>query len=742
MDEQAMLTRDLVLRLCANATEFDEAWIDDDAKVVVPFTASRDTALIRAIVSAGEALGVERLLVCRTRAEYAYEPVTEVPVDAEALIALVRGWGAEPTDFLVAIEDISAGVLVTTTELTVAAGPDVFVRELVGPDLAAARIAFGEEARTSRDPELLRAAQRYACLEQGARHARGTRGPGPDLAERIEQRLDSLRRGSPRATTALRALRGAWGWAMLVVLLLAGVFVPGVPAALPVVLAMVWLLAQLAWLARSRTVAFSTLVRTLAFGAFLAWPMALAELALAGALGLAADDPYAYAYVAVPVEEVGKLLPLLLCLFVARRRFRRFAAVDLLLLAAASGAGFHVAEQAVRAMLVAGGSVDPFAAHLGMFALLPGWVEVPVAAVSTQPFQEVALLRFSGHAVTSGLVGAALGLALVGARRYGVWLWALPPLALGAAALEHLNFNAVVAGLDPTPLTTAVFALYGDGAATRWLLLLLLVLAVLLDYRVARSATAEVPRLPGRPPLAALVRAAHGRAVRVRVRVPGDIAPTFRHFGLLWARIPVALVETLATILHEYAVMVVAASRGPATLCRSWIFLRRRREYAMGAARAAGRPWRRSPSREELAETEVQLATRLGVGPRSASIAAVAVLAVSTALAHPALSGSVPHADGAYALMSLRALSDWVAALPAGTRPWVWAGGVALASLLVSGWSVPREHPSVRHFLRDPRGNLGGLLGALAPGQVPYGVAGLVGFALPARTDRLLRPRG
>ncbi|WP_052746012.1 hypothetical protein [Allosalinactinospora lopnorensis] len=133
MDEQAMLTRDLVLRLCANATEFDQGWIRAEGRIVVPFTAARDTALIESVIAAGRAMGVNRLLVCRTRAEFAYEPVTEVPGDAESIIALIRSWGEDPTDFLVAVEDFSAAVLVTASTLTVAAGPDDFVRPLVAP---------------------------------------------------------------------------------------------------------------------------------------------------------------------------------------------------------------------------------------------------------------------------------------------------------------------------------------------------------------------------------------------------------------------------------------------------------------------------------------------------------------------------------------------------------------------------------------------------------------------------------
>ncbi|GAA3761430.1 PrsW family glutamic-type intramembrane protease [Salinactinospora qingdaonensis] len=731
MDEQAMLTRDLVLRLCATATEFDQQWIRSERKIVVPFTAPRDTDLVDAIVAAGRALGVQRLLMCRTSGQYAYEPVTDVAADTDALVDVIRGWGDTPTDFLIAVEDTSAAVLVTATTLTVAAGPEVFVRELVGRDIAAARADFAREAREEHDSDLIRAAHRYDCLELGGRHSRKERGPGPDLAERFTTSIDSLRRNAPRTVSALRTARGMWGWITVALLIPAAVLVPAAPAVLALTVTMLWLLVQLAWLSRSRTVGFAALMRALLAGALVTVPIVAAELALAAAVGLSADSPLAYAYIAVPVEEIGKLAPMVLLWLVARRRFQRFAAVDFLLLAAASGAGFQLAEQALQ-ILPAGAQGLAFTPAQGMFTFLPGGIDVPGAGV-----------HFSGHAVITGLVGAALGLAVVGSRVYGAWLWLLPPLALGAAALEHLAFNAMLAGLQPTTLTAVVFGLYGRGAATVGLLLVLLVVAVVMDYRLTRTAADVTPPLPGRPPLAGLVRRAHTRAVRVRVRIPGDIVPLFRRYGLAWARFPVTLAEAASAMLHEFTLMIVAASRGPATLCRTWRFLRQRREYAMGAARANGRPWRRMPPVAELGAVEEWLSARLGAATGAVAVTTAASLAVvlvpwaavtATAVTAP------PEDGGAYALASLRMAESWFTGLSEGTRTWLWLGTAALVGLLAVGWNVPHAHPSMRHFLREPRANISGFLGALAPGQLPYAIVGVAGMALPASTTRLLKP--
>ncbi|NYI96279.1 RsiW-degrading membrane proteinase PrsW (M82 family) [Streptomonospora nanhaiensis] len=768
MDDQAMITRDLALRVCANATEFDEGWIEADSKTVVPFTAPRDTALIERVVAAGRALGVDRLLVCRTRAEYAYEPVTEVAADSRSVVHVIRGWGSEPTDVLVAVEDLSAAVLVTATTLTVAAGPEDFLRPLVGADIEAARTGFAEEARETRDPELLRAAQFYNCLEAGARHARSPRGPGPDLAERLAVRAAAWRAGG--AAGPLRTLRGAWTWAMLAVLLAAPFLVPGTGAAVPVAAGMLWLLAQLAWLSRSRTVAFAVLVRVLLAGALLVWPAALVENAVSAALGV--PDWVSATYVAVGVEEAVKLAPLPLLGLVARRRLRRMAAVDYLLVAAASGAGFQLAESVLRALPQGPwGGVVPLPAP-AFAAFLPGGVAMPHAGVA-----------FAGHGVLTGLIGAGIGLAVVGRRRHGLWLWLVPFAAVWLAVLDHMVFNAAVAEvelgapLELHPATAVFHGLTGSGGASRWLLAGLLLWCVLLDYRMARAAAAVTPPLPGEPPLGRLRRRAYGRAIRLGVRVPGDIAPVFRWAALVWARLPLRLALTASAMLQEFAVMLVAARRGLGDLGAAWRFLRERRAYAMGAARSGDRPWRRFPPREELRAASRRLEEALlgGAAAAAAVVVATAVVAAGAGAGWPpagpegalgpgraaagyAAAEAVRHADGwqvppadagpalpqpapAYAAEAVDHGRGWYAALPAAQVPWVWAWGVALVSLLAVGWSVPHDYPRLRVFLREPGRMAGRVLGAFAPGQLPYAVAGLAGLLLPRGVDRTLRRR-
>lgn len=724
MQEQAMLARDLVLRVCAAPTEFDPRWVRAGGKVTTPFSVPRDRNLIRGIVDAGRALGVERLLVCRTRGEFAYEPVTEVPLHTETLVDLIRGWGAEPTDFLVCVEDFSAAVLVAANELTIASGPADFVREIVGSDIPGVREEFAAKAQRTKRPELLSAAQRYHCIEPGARHARN-RGPGPDLYERLSRRVERARVRSPRALRSLRASRGGWNWLMVVVLLVAPLSAPELGPALPALVLTFVLLFQLAFLARSRTVSFATLMRVVALGVLLLWPVALLEGAIVGLAGLEPYDALGYTYVAVTVEEAAKLAPLLVFVFLARRRMRRLAAVDLLLLGAASGAGFQLAERLFTEFSVpATGSASLF---------LPG------GSTISGPEGEV-LAIFSGHAVVTGLIAGALGLAIVGRRRYGNWTWLLPLLAAGLVYLEHLHFNALLAAATLDPVSTFLHRVLGGGALTPWLLLLVLVFAVGMDHRLIASAAETTPPLPGRPPLARLRRWAHGRSVSMRVRVPADIAPTFRRTALVGADLPITLATTVTAIVHEFAAATRAARRGPGALCDTLRFLRRRRANAMGEARSQGRPWRRHPSQEELAGQARELSFRLGLagtatGAVAVSAAALAVLA--GAMQWGAWSAPGP-AEPAYAVVALDHLQNWLARAGTGGMVWTALVGVALVSLLSMGNGVPYAHPRMREFLRAPSANTGVILGMLAPGQVGYALPALVGLVLPRRVDRLL----
>ena len=158
----------------------------------------------------------------------------------------------------------------------------------------------------------------------------------------------------------------------------------------------------------------------------------------------------------------------------------------------------------------------------------------------------------------------------------------------------------------------------------------------------------------------------------------------------------------------------------------------------MGVARAAGRTRRQDPDRGELAAEVDGLAERLGLAAPALAASAVLAVAGAVAAATVPLPAAVGEPGAAYAFVTVTFLTDWFTALPTVQAAWAAAGTLALASLLASGWSVPRDLPSLRRFLRTPSAAVGTVLGAGAPGQLPYAVVGLLGLLLPKSTDRLL----
>jgi len=227
----------------------------------------------------------------------------------------------------------------------------------------------------------------------------------------------------------------------------------------------------------------------------------------------------------------------------------------------------------------------------------------------------------------------------------------------------------------------------------------------------------------------------------MRVRIPADIAPVFRRLALSWVDLPVTLATTLSTIVHEFAVSAIAARRGPAALCDTWRFLRRRRANAMAEARSAGRPWRSHPSQEELTRQSRALARRLGLAATGGVTAAFASLAAVYAVAGPEAfgwGGAGAPGTPAYAFVALDRVRLWLGGLTGAETAWAAVVLVAVLSLLVSGNGVPHAHPRMREFLRAPTANTGAILGMLAPGQVGYALLGVVGLVLPRRVDRLL----
>jgi len=725
MNTQPMPTRDLVLRLCDEPTELNQAWLASGEKVAVPVAVPSAyvggpprAELARAVVGAARTMGAEELLACRTRAEHMYEPVERVAARMDDLARTVGAWGDQPEETLFALPDQSAAVLVTTGGIMLVAGPVPFVQAMVGPDITAAKESFGEYALRRRDDAGLRQlAEQYGCLEppgNGARHARDAGVPRADTAERLSRTADRLRENSPGLVSTFRLLRTLTAWAAIALLIVVTASVDGTARVVPVVLGLGWLIVQLCVLGRSRTVTLAVCLRVLVLGAVVCLPTVLVERVAVTAMGATASDPIAAVQVGAPLEEIAKLVPVVCVWWFARRRFKRLAAVDYLLLAAASGAGFQLVENAIL-MLVSGPSQHLLGyPTFGFFRLLPGWTD----GVG---------IRFAGHAVLTGLVGACAGLAAVGSRRFGRKLWLLPALALGLVIFDHLAFDALLGGLNLVSGTNIAYALLGHGYLLRPLFLLALIACVLLDHRAFRAVDDVVPPLPGRPRWTGLERFARGIGIRIRARVPHEAAPVFHRLAGALAGLVVTFAEATVRIWHEWAVLLVALARGGTALPSALRFIRDRRELAMGAYRAAGRPRRDMPPRADVRRMAEAVTGTLGLAAGVAG--AVVVTGAATAPAHGA----------AFLARYVEPLIDWMGRHTPAEQVLTQVGGVALLVLLLCGWTLIHVRaPGRDAFLRDPRGSATAVFRDLTPGRVPYLLLWLVGLAVPGKVDVLL----
>jgi hypothetical protein len=105
-------------------------------------------------------------------------------------------------------------------------------------------------------------------------------------------------------------------------------FVPNGSRTVPVIAGTAWFLVQVAFLGRSRTVGFLTLVRFCLLGAALAAPIGLVSLAVNGIFGWQPWDSQPAVFAAGPVDEPLKLLPIAFFGLVAWNRIRGWSAAD------------------------------------------------------------------------------------------------------------------------------------------------------------------------------------------------------------------------------------------------------------------------------------------------------------------------------------------------------------------------------------------------------------------------------
>ena len=264
-----------------------------------------------------------------------------------------------------------------------------------------------------------------------------------------------------------------------------------------------WLVVCWFTLARAKTVSWALTSGVFATGMPLALLIAMASLWVCSAAGVSPSSTAASIVVASLVEEVLKLTPLAVLTLVAPGRVRRFLVSDWIVLGVATGAAFEVVEEVTRriTLLNGGGSLlDSLLCPKG------GVRQVECSGATTyslSPFSGAAgnIFPYAGHAIITGMVAGAIGLGIALWRRarvhrggYRAALQILAPVVplwtWWVAVVDHMGRNASdyvmwlqTGGEAPSWPIGATASLTGHGHGRGVILLLMLALAWVIDSR-------------------------------------------------------------------------------------------------------------------------------------------------------------------------------------------------------------------------------------------------------------------
>ncbi len=541
--------------------------------------------------------------------------------------------------------------------------------------------------------------------------------PKADLAERAaELWRDWVGRHSVLARRA-RRIWVLWAWCSLAGVAITAVLVPSSRPGMAVYFWMQYVLVQFWLLARTKTITWRGFGWAFALGAFAAPLIGVLDNLVSQAFGWQTSDAEALVWVAGPVEEALKLLPLIVLGIVARNRWRRLSIADFILLGAASGAAFQFVEDAIRRMTTRPSLFAFLGGPMGdsqhrFFALWPGWSDSPGGG------------RFPAHFVTTAIAAAGVGVAVHLHRRLGRRVLLLPVALLALAVVDHSLYNASVGQEDVVPgWLDSLWSAWGSGHEARPLLLCLLLAAIVIDWHILRSATADLPPLPGRPPAIALQTAAARMAQALRTRVSGTAAASVRRAASVAGLVVEATAFALVAILHELRVAITAARRSSAAWLGTLGYLRERR--ALGFAVEAGPPGRRHVSR---VSTQIETQRRA----LAAILAGAAVLVVLVGVAHV---GAEP-GHAAFLANLFDDLGRWWNGLPWWQQTIVVVGLAAVLTFggmgflpafnIVSGASTLATYgQGISTFIENPRQATTDYVRNLTPGEVVVQLAGL-----------------
>ncbi|MDM5339140.1 DNA/RNA non-specific endonuclease [Fictibacillus enclensis] len=285
----------------------------------------------------------------------------------------------------------------------------------------------------------------------------------------------------------IRALYSILSWISLLLFILSLFFIKDSRIMFVQFLWSFYLLLQFWILCRSKTLTWRKFTYFFMAGSWLIAPLnALIVLLITAVFGGRALDVWSQSFITPVTEEVLKLLPLTIYLFLSRRA-TALSLSDYALAGAATGAGFQFLEETAR-RLVSGAFYGKSlltgqVLHWDFFSLFPGYFEGYIFNERTS----------AGHAVLTAMVTVGFGLAMRYKHRLKGFTFLIPLCLLGLCILDHIVWNA---GYRAPAVLRGFHDLLGSGYASKPIFLGMLIAAVIIDYWDLNRAEDKLLLLP------------------------------------------------------------------------------------------------------------------------------------------------------------------------------------------------------------------------------------------------------
>ncbi|GIN58211.1 hypothetical protein J8TS2_25300 [Lederbergia ruris] len=248
-----------------------------------------------------------------------------------------------------------------------------------------------------------------------------------------------------------------------------------------------YVIVQFWLLCRSKTLTWKQYTHFFLAGAWFVVPLtAVVVLLITKLFGGSASDFWSMSILTPIMEELLKLLPLAVYLYLSRRA-TSLSLTDYALIGAATGAGFQLIEEFVRR--IAAGNMYGFTLlggnvlHWDFFTLFPGYMEE-----SYFPTQMTA-----SHALLTAMITLGIGFAIRFRKKLRNYIFIVPGFCLFVAILDHALWNGSYQFPD---WIRAFHGLLGSGYQTKTWFLIMLAIALLIDYADFNRVRDKLPTLP------------------------------------------------------------------------------------------------------------------------------------------------------------------------------------------------------------------------------------------------------